>query len=354
MATLLSQPSQLCFSSDVADIVFGSNATNGTLILDLICEGERINLLEETMYPAIDGKVVLCDLSSMVGLYAKKYLEVQLECSFTDDSGKVSISPVTILFSMADVGTSASDFLNSHFLTTLNGEKRTTMIREERLYAYGAAEVTIDVLLLMIATGKTVSKSRTVAASTTSGHVSQFDVSPDVVASMFDLVGCELLTYTVSAGQRSQTYLLDQQLDRMSPSPVLLFTNSFGCEEFIYCNGLHKKESKYNRETARFIAKLRNFSIVENREFTANTGYLNEAEADWADELFRAEEVCLWVDGHRGKNVVISDSKSEISNANDNMPSFEFVYSYAQRIHNVMQVAHAGRVFDNTFDSTFE
>ena len=35
------------------------------------------------------------------------------------------------------------------------------------------------------------------------------------------------------------------------------------------------------------------------------------------------------------------------------MPAFEFTYAYAQRIHNVMQPSHAGRIFDNTFDHTF-
>ena len=51
--------------------------------------------------------------------------------------------------------------------------------------------------------------------------------------------------------------------------------------------------------------------------------------------------------------VVISESKSTVTNEDDDMPSFEFSYVYAQRIHNVMQRTHAGRIFDNTFDHTF-
>ena len=58
--------------------------------------------------------------------------------------------------------------------------------------------------------------------------------------------------------------------------------------------------------------------------------------------------------GERMRIFVSRDlSQSIIENDSDDMPAFEFSYSYAQRIHNVMQCAHAGRIFDNTFDHTF-
>ena len=101
------------------------------------------------------------------------------------------------------------------------------------------------------------------------------------------------------------------------------------------------------------MGRLRNYRIIEDRQFTANTGWLNEAMADWADELFRSSEVNLWVNGEKGREVVLSDSKSEVTNEDSHMPAFEFTYTYAQRIHNVMQPNHAGRIFDNTFDHTF-
>ena len=75
--------------------------------------------------------------------------------------------------------------------------------------------------------------------------------------------------------------------------------------------------------------------------------------ADWADDLFRSDSVYLWVDGTLGREVVLSDSKSEITNEEDHMPAFEFSYTYAQRIHNVMQPGRVGRIFDHTFDHTF-
>ena len=93
--------------------------------------------------------------------------------------------------------------------------------------------------------------------------------------------------------------------------------------------------------------------MQEERNFKANTGWLTTDMADWADELFRSQEVYLWVDGQCGREVVITDSTSIISNEDSDMPSFDFTYQYSQRLHNVMQRTHAGRIFDNTFDHTF-
>ena len=54
-----------------------------------------------------------------------------------------------------------------------------------------------------------------------------------------------------------------------------------------------------------------------------------------------------------GKRVTISDSKSDNDNLIDTIPRFTFSYSYAQRQHNVLDMRRAGRIFDNTFDNTF-
>lgn len=350
MATLISQPSTFCFSSVVEDIVFGTNAESGVLTLSVVHNGAIQPVLAETMYPGSDGSIVICDLSSLIEPYAKQHLLVTMQCSFTDAAGTASISPVTVLYAMADVDMPASDFVNSHFLSILNGEKITAMGREERLYAYGTNTATViaDVLLT---TGQYNTLSAEIGASGTTGNISQFDVSPERIASLVGLVGGRLLDYTIEAGSRQQNFHC--VVDQFPPAPSLIFTNSFGCQEFVHCVGTHKKASKYDRKSARIMGRLRNYLITEERQFTANTGWLNEAMADWADDLFRSEEVYLWVDGMTGRSVVLSDSKSEITNEDDNMPAFEFTYTYAQRIHNVMQPRHAGRIFDNTFDQTF-
>ena len=79
--------------------------------------------------------------------------------------------------------------------------------------------------------------------------------------------------------------------------------------------------------------------------------------ANWLDDLFRSKcvRVANLYDGTvvPGKEVLITDSKSSYSNDDAELPRFTFTYQYAQRNHNVVQLERAGRIFDNTFDNTF-
>ena len=355
MATLKQYPPQLCFSSDITDVIFSTDDENGILQLDIVHGTERETLLEETMYPSLDGSIVISDLSSLVEPYARQYLQVQMECKLTDASGSVSISPVTVLYSMADVGlepSAAGWFVENHFLTILSGEKITARGREERLYAYGADTVTV-IADVQLETGQfnTLSAELTPFEHVNGTGIYSYDVSPENVSSLIGLVGGRLLGYRVEAGNRCQRFRCI--VDQIPPAPSLYFVNSFGCYELLHCVGTHRKDSKYERKTTRIMGRLRNYRITEDRQFTASTGWLNEAMADWADDLFRSEKVMLWVNDGPGRDIVISDSKSEITNEDDHMPAFEFTYGYAQRIHNVVEPTRAGRIFDNTFDHTF-
>ncbi len=352
MASIVSEPTQLCFSSMIGDIVFRSEDENGELEMAVTAGGERTVVLEEVMYPYADGTIVISDIAELVEVYARQHLQITLECTFRDSAGQATMDPVKVLFGTVDVGTTATDFVENHFLTILDGEKITAAGRAERLYAYGASQVTVKAVMLL-ANGD---EETLVTALNPFQHVNgteiySYDVSPDNIVDLFGYAGAKVQSYSVEAGSRQQEFLcLD---DQVPPAPSLAFINSFGCMELLHCVGTHKKDSKYERLTGRVKGKLRSFKITEDRQFTANTGWLNTPMADWCDDLFRSEEVQLWVNDGPGREVVISDSKSEITNEDDHMPAFEFSYSYAQRVHNVMEPTRAGRIFDNTFDHTF-
>jgi hypothetical protein len=179
-------------------------------------------------------------------------------------------------------------------------------------------------------------------------------VSPD----NFVTSGKELVAYTVIAGSRRQRFEMD--FSEPDCAPILEFYNSFGVWEYMYCTGKHQVGSDFKRSQARVGGKLRNYKIEETRTFKADTGFLNTAMANWAEDLFRSDEVYVVnvvngsvQDANGGKEVVLSDSKSDRTNEDDHMPRFTFSYQYAQRIQNVLQMDRVGRIFDNTFDHTF-
>ena len=328
------------FTSGIPDITI--SGTDGTSQeVTVTCDNEEI--LDETLWP-VGGVITLSDLGELLEPYARK----QLVCSVTISAGNTTAT-ITVLYSMADVGIGAEEFYTGYFLSILMGTKVTAAGRRELLWYYGsgAASVTAE-----YADGSTGSFTPTVVGGSSS--YTCIDVSPD----NFVTQNKQLTAYTVTAGSRSQRFEMD--FSEPDCAPILEFYNSFGVWEYIYCTGTHQVSPEYKRSSARIGRYLRNYKIEETRTFKADTGILNTAMANWADDLFRSDEVYVVnvvngqvVSHDGGKEVVITDSKSDNSNDDDQMPRFTFSYQYAQRIHNVLQMNRVGRIFDNTFDHTF-
>ena len=305
---IVSQPATLSFSAMLTDIIISTEAGSGLFVLDMLIGTERANLLEETFYASADGTITVGELPALVEPYIQAYGRVTMEATFTDTAGTASISPVTILVGAVDVGMTAQDFVSTHFLTVLDGEKITSLSREERL-------------------------------------------SPLKILELLDTTGARLLYYTVTAGQRKQLFRCI--VEQVPPEPSFLFVNSFGCEELVHCTGTLKQSSKFDRQSARIRGRLRAYQITEERLFTANTGWLNDAMAEWVTDLLRSMEVCLWSKEGRGKHVVITDSKNECESDDDYMPEYEITYTYAQRTQNIMHKRKAARLFSEQFEEIY-
>lgn len=351
------------FSASVPDLLFTISETRAVVEITV----DDTSVYKETLVH-VGGAITVSDLTSMLAIYAERRLVVDVTVTITEQKqgegqtmeilGQTYVIPGAItttdtktmafqvLFCNADFGVTAEEFYDSHFLSVLMGPKVTAIGRLEYLHYYGSDTARCTATY---ADGST----KTFALSATGGNsrYTQLDVSPD----NFTAAGKQLVSYVVEAGGRSQLYDID--LQQPDCAPILLFDNSFGVQELLYCTGVHKVTPEYKRMSARFGGLLRNYDIEETRTFQANTGPLTTPMANWADELFRSKEVLLVNiyngEPQVGKEVVITDCKSENSNEDDYMPRFTFSYQYAQRIHNVIDLKREGRIFDNTFDNTF-
>lgn len=338
-------------SANVPDVSF--TATSGVADVVMTLGGEEI--YSETLYSDISGSITLWDLGQLLTDYLRSQLVATLKVSITENgaTGTVGHADLTaeIIYCVADLSdngecATADQFLTSRFLTLLSGPKLTALNRLEYLHYIGTDTASV---LARYDDGST----RTFTPPKTQGNArySTIDVSP----SQFAAEGKTLVAFTVDAGARSQTFHLDPQ--NPDCAPVLLFVNSFGVEELVYCTGLHQVDPSYKRNSTYIKGRMRNYSIEETRTFKADTGVLNVAMAQWLDDLFRSLQVRLvkFVNGEPnvGREVVITDSKSVVTNADDDLPRFTFSYRYAQRNQVVMDLSRAGRIFDNTFDNTF-
>lgn len=374
MSTVIQQPETLCFSSLLSDIVFGTSADKGTVTLTVTCGGVSRTLIDETMYPDAVGHITLVELPSLVEPYARRFQQLTLDCSIDDSATSTpsitSISTVHVVYCACEIGvpTDAAAFIAGHFLTLLDGRRFTAPGRGELLSAYGIAynaatpSETFKVMAKVLdANGRldVMTVTEQVAPCNTDGIqqgqrlLYQFDASPRRMAALYGITEDRLLAYTVWMGPRSQDYVV--VCDEKAPSPSLLFANSFGVGEILHCRGRHAKDSKYDRKSARINGMLRHYAIREDRQFTAVTGWLSDAMALWADELFRSYEVYLWTEqGGIGREVTVSDSKSVLTNVDDDLTSYEFTYTYAQRNHNVKSLPYMyDRLHNEPFNTAF-
>lgn len=339
-----------CFSSTIPDIEFSVSGTSASV--DITVDGERIYL--ETLFP-IGGKIRLRDLPNLLTPYARQSLAVDVSIKITEMTGSTSGSTSTVstrvVYCKADIcqgadAATVASFCDNHFLSILLGKKLTAERRLEYLHYLGSEAASVEA---RYSDGSSASFTAQKVAG--NGKYTTIDVSPR----FFMANGKTLMSYTVKAGNRTQEFLVDPS--NPDCAPILLFVNSFGCDELVYCIGKHDVSPTYNRSSAFIDGLMRNYDIKETRLFKADTGVLNTPMANWLDDLFRSESVRVmnYMGGQMtpGKEVTITDSKSDNSNEDSFMPRFTFSYRYSQKNQNVLELGRAGRIFDNTFDNTF-
>lgn len=355
----MSKPGALSFTGTMDDLVLNSSAPKLRVVVKVSTTDGVRNVLDEIYFPDDNNSVTIYRPGDLCEPYARQYGSVTAVATVNeldDDENITATMDVdlgTVLFANVDPQISAEEFCATHFLTILNGPKETAVGRKECLSAYDAETVTVSAVV-MDSERNINTVGGTLSPINTTGKVYDYDVSPLNIGDLLALSNDQILVqYTIQAGKRKQQYKV--RIDKVMPAPSLAFLNSFGCWEYIHCTGTHKKSSKFTYSTAVIGNNTRNYDIQEQRQLTANTGSLNYAMAEWADELFRSEKVYLYTGGKMGKEIIVSDVKDEVTNEDDNMPAYEFTWMYAQKLHNVIDTETKRiRVFDNTFDYTFE
>ena len=352
MITMITSPSGYYFSSDVPDVKW--SMTGDHAYVAIYIDDDETHMFGETLFPDRAGTVTMSDMGGLLLPYAKSRMTIAVRIELREEDkefgtmGERELS-FNVVYCAADVGTTASDFWGRHFLTLLDGPKVTAEGRLEYVHYIDPEGEATPRVTAAYGDGSTAEFAPEAVGD---NACKTLDVSPG----LFKKEGKLLVGYTVSAGDRRQAFEMD--LSTPDCAPVLIFVNSFGCDELVYCTGTHKVAPKYERSSAYVDGLKRNYQIEETREFTADTGVLNFAMANWLDDLFRSDSVRVvnFYDGEAtvGKEVTITESKSEYTNDEDELPRFSITYQYAQKNHNVMDLRRGGRIFDNTFDYTFE
>lgn len=353
------------FSCQLPDLEFAISMNRAKVAVEVEKSGERLEVFSENLYPSLGGIIRLQDLDILLEPYAGRWLTFDLwisveEQSVSTDSGGNEVENVTaratwntsVVSCRANIlNMTAEEWCSKRFMTLIDGAKTTAVGFLEYLYFVGSLpSAPVCKAYFDDNTARTVPLSYT---SIGDGY-GRIDASP----ANFLSSGRKLLSYEIKAGDRIQNYVVDNNVEP-EVAPVLLFWNSFGVQELAYCTGELKQVASFERKQARIGRLKETYSMEEKENFKADTGYLTFPMANWWREVLRSKDIQVLtvvnggVEPGSGKPVVITSEKHEISNAADHLPRITFEYEYADRNHNVFDLRREGRIFDDTFDYTF-
>lgn len=346
----------------VPDVVASISYNRAVVSVTVTKSGDSQEIFKEDMYPDANDEIRLTDIDRLIERFAAQWLVFSLSVDITEQnvttgtdgeeiisattSGSVSTTVISCRANVLNL--TAQQFCDSHFLTLLDGTRQTVEGFLEYLYYVGSGSPSCKAYYT-----DGTSRSFSVDVLRSTDYV-MLDASPV----NFLTSGKQLYRYVITAGSRSQEYQVVNDYDP-DIAPALLFFNSFGVQELAYCMGEHEQVASFNRKQTRIGREKVSYNVEETKRFKADTGILTFPMAEWWNDVLRSKDIRVLpiqnggVVVGEGLPVVIVSEKSELSNTPDHLPRITFEYEYADRNHNILDLRREGRIFDNTFDNTF-
>lgn len=345
------KPSNPIFTSALDAFSFQIDGDSATV--SIVCAGEEV--LNEKYFPVL-GSISVYDIGTLIADMVRPTVVGTFTITITEHKGDSDLSTwtsgeITAYYSTVDIDMACQTFTDQFFLTLLDGSKLTRLGHREFLHATGtdSTQAVVEAQYYKDGSIESFSFGADATPTRTTNGITTFDVSPD---RYHDASRGDLFAYCVKVGKRTQQYQIDHSCG--VADPVLLFVNSFGCQEIFYCLGRKKIAPSFERKSIVIDGRKVNYQVKETRTFEGDTGVIPPSMAHFAEDLLRSDEIYLFRDYKQDKEITFTDSKSERTNEADDLAEFTFSYQYAQRIQNVLfKSMGEGKIFDDSFDDTF-
>lgn len=367
MITILQNDTQIEFLSNLRDIRF--LATSGKAQVTITSRSSGALVYDEILHSA-GTTFTMYDIPGLLEPFVE---EMGYGESFTvriaESDSVYEEFVMRVAYCKAEVGAFA-DYANNHFLSLHNNGVRTALGRQERLSLWKYAT-----------SGNITAPTASVRAYYTDGTYADSSLTMtggSGVAPTFDPVGSEtdsaafyfasvniddyatsgksLYRLVVTCEGRTKEYVIDSA--HYNPYPVLLFVNSFGETEFMYCHGKVESAPEYERTNVIVNREMRSVHVKETRYWNADTGILDAEELEWAMELMRSHStyLCSCVNGtwQATKGIVIEEQECHYTNEDDNLARYTFKYRLSQNNQIVPVVRYHPEIFTNTYTSIYD
>lgn len=338
MITIVTQPAAYCLASGFGDVQIRSPRQ---VVLSLRVDSALI--LQETYTPASGDNIYIRDLGRLLLGYINKTTlvsTVELTLTATDDT-KVITSRVQ--YATAAVNVPAETFSEASFLTLLQREKVTAVGQTEYLSLI-CTEETVVQARAKYANGNVT--TLTLGTITVLNRVHTINASPSRFSNPQNIVH-----YVVNAGPRTMVYYVTPA--PWEKPPQFVFLNAFGVKETFTPLGLITRENKYTNLFGSFAGYYRKHNVDLVREFTANTGVLYRTMADWIEDMFFSKDVFLLTPAGVQEEITILEATVKRTSAWTELPAFEFKYRLSSVYQHTFNVEIRQRIFDKSFDYTF-
>lgn len=342
MSRLLTPINAIAFPWEVDTIKVGTtSASERSVTIGIQC-GE-LSIFNSVLSFDSDGTVQFEDLGSLFEAYAGETVK---ECAVRLNGS--TVASWLLIPCRVETTDTAVMWCEKSFLTVARGERLTHQHTCEYLswWQSTAASVTLSVTAFWASPSGMLREERQMVVDAHQGiNTHSWKVSEWTPPA----AGAVLSMYSVAYGDRIQHYRLQESEN----TPVVLcFINSFGVYETMTFFGSVERDTKPTRSSAVIGGKTRNYDIESIPIWKAYTGELPEGMSGLLDDVIRAKRVWLQDGGIGDVEVTLTDN--EWKRSSSPVESLSGTVSWRLASHRQLRSRTSlGRIFDETFDETF-
>ena len=136
-------------------------------------------------------------------------------------------------------------------------------------------------------------------------------------------------------------------------SVAMLAQNNFGCYEPIYLQGMTEFNTDFTRESALINGQLKHYNVEAVKTYKSFTGALRPAGVLLAQDLAASKDVYLLENNITGDAIVITAVDLKYTDEDSEVPDFSFTWRHASMMGASTTAIRPPRLFDETFDETY-
>jgi hypothetical protein len=346
--SIVQQPDAISFSSALKDVILSTAASVNISLSD---KSTSAIIIAETYMPDMDNLVYIRNLGKVLeAIIDKVTLVGAYTMTITETDNTVTTFDFDVQYGTTEIA-DYSTFIEVSYLTLLQGAKKTSIDRNEYISLKVSSDTPVQIALRYSSLTDGSLSNNLINLITV--HESDGIVTLDVSPAQWAVDGKQIEQYAVISGSRVQSFIVD---NISLPGAVsFVFINSFGVKEIFTCMGLSERENKYDGSLyGSNDGTYRKFYTKLVKQFTGNSGIMSQDEAEWIEDMFMSDSIYLYDSTGVGKEIAVIDPSVKRTSDPTELVSVSFTYRYVQENHNIYVAKPSNRLFDSTYDYTYD